>query len=1017
MVTSICNLVHKIIGFAPTLLQLVMSEQVDIPVRQAGVIYLKKMVCQFWEQKEPATVTEPVPFFIHEQDKQVIRDNVVEAVITTPQPVRVQLAVCISQLIKYDYPARWPGIAEKVAMYLQSDAHNTWMGALICLYQLVKNFEFKKPEERLTLNQAMHHILPIIQQRCLQLMADQSEPAILLQKQILKVFFALIQFHLPLDLITKEMFTQWMELVRQIIDKPIPEHTSQVDEDERPELSWWKLKKWACHIVTRCFERYGSPGSVMKEYTEFARWYLKSFSGGILAVLLKLLDQYRQKQYVSPRVLQQILNYLNIGVDHAFSWKIIKPHMLVIIQKIIFPLMCHTDEDQELWESDPAEYIRVKYDVFQEFFSPVTAAQTLLCTVVTRRKEMLQRTMGFIMAILTNNDGPTDPRHKAGALHMVGAVAETLLQKKIYKDQAEGMIIQHVFPEFASPHGYLRARACWVLNHFSEVKFKQPTTLEKAVELTRLAMCTDKELPVRVEGAVALQQLLGNQDKAKDFLLPHLGTIVLELLKIIRETESDDLTSVMQKIVCVYQEEIAPLALEICTHLAETFAEVLNSSTDSDEKAILAMGILNTLDTIVTVMEDQKEVIQNIEGVVLNVIGLILQQNLMEFYDESLTLIYSLTSKFVSERMWNVFPLLYDIFKNDGFDYFTDMMPALHNYITVDPDHFIANPRNMEIIYDMCKTIMAADSGEDAECHAAKLLEVLLIQFKGKIDQVVPLFIELALERLTREVKTSELRTMCLQVVIAALYYNPSMLFELLEKIHMPNTNQPITQQFLKQWMQDTDCFLGLHDRKICVLGLCMLLDTTGNRPQEITSIAGDIIPACIMLFDGLKRAYQYRAEQEDSSDEESDEEEFVAAELDDDDDVIDEEGEQYLEKLGRITNADEVGEDCDEEDYESEETPLESYETPLDRDETEVDEYQVFKNVLQNLEHSDPAWYHMLMAQLNESQQKQLQEIFSLAEKRRAAMESKKIEQRGGYVFNQTVVPGSFNFGGVPPQ
>lgn len=53
-----------------------------------GVIYLKKMVCQFWEQKEPATVTEPVPFFIHEQDKQVIRDNVVEAVITTPQPVR-----------------------------------------------------------------------------------------------------------------------------------------------------------------------------------------------------------------------------------------------------------------------------------------------------------------------------------------------------------------------------------------------------------------------------------------------------------------------------------------------------------------------------------------------------------------------------------------------------------------------------------------------------------------------------------------------------------------------------------------------------------------------------------------------------------------------------------------------------------------------------------------------------------------------------------------------------------------
>ena len=38
-----------------------------------------------------------------------------------------------------------------------------------------------------------------------------------------------------------------------------------------------------------------------------------------------------------------------------------KPHMAAIIQEILFPLMCHSDEDQDLWESDPVEYIRVKY--------------------------------------------------------------------------------------------------------------------------------------------------------------------------------------------------------------------------------------------------------------------------------------------------------------------------------------------------------------------------------------------------------------------------------------------------------------------------------------------------------------------------------------------------------------------------------------------------------------------------------------------------------------------------------
>ena len=78
-----------------------------------------------------------------------------------------------------------------------------------------------------------------------------------------------------------------------------------MDEEERPQLIWWKRKKWALHTLTRwgnhshlatwsprhlvtspprhlvtcllsrLFERYGSPGSVTKEYKEFAEWFLK----------------------------------------------------------------------------------------------------------------------------------------------------------------------------------------------------------------------------------------------------------------------------------------------------------------------------------------------------------------------------------------------------------------------------------------------------------------------------------------------------------------------------------------------------------------------------------------------------------------------------------------------------------------------------------------------------------------------------------------------------------------------
>jgi len=56
-------------------------------------------------------------------------------------------------------------------------------------------------------------------------------------------------------------------------------------------------------------------------------------------------------------------------------------------------------------------------DIFEDFVSPVTAAQSLLHTSCKQRKDMLQKTVHFIMQVLTSPNA--DPRQKDGALHMV----------------------------------------------------------------------------------------------------------------------------------------------------------------------------------------------------------------------------------------------------------------------------------------------------------------------------------------------------------------------------------------------------------------------------------------------------------------------------------------------------------------------------------------------------------------------------------------------------------------------
>uniref|UniRef100_A0A8C7SZ42 Importin 7 n=1 Tax=Oncorhynchus mykiss TaxID=8022 RepID=A0A8C7SZ42_ONCMY len=943
---------HTQVNFVSALLQVTMSDQLDLPVRQAGVIYLKNMVTQHWSEGDGTSTETPVNN-IPEEDRQFIRDNIVEAIIHSPERIRVQLTTCIHHMIKHDYPGKWTAIVDKIGFYLQSDNSAGWLGILLCLYQLVKNYEYKKPDERSPLVAAMQIFMPMLKDRFIQLLPDPSSESVLVQKQIFKILYALFQYNLPLELINRQNLTEWMEILKTVVDRDVPPETLQVDEDERPELPWWKCKKWALHILARLFERYGSPGNTTKEYTEFADLFLKGYAVAAQQVLLKVLYQYKEKQYVAPRVLQQTLNYINQGIAHAVTWKNLKPHIQGIIQDVVFPLMCYTDSDQELWEEDPYEYIRMKFDVFEDFISPTTAAQTLLFTSCNKRKEVLQKTMGFCYQILT--EPTSDPRKKDGALHMIGSLAEILLK------------VNNPTPS-----------ACWVLHYFCEVKFKSDQNLQTALELTRLCLINDNEMPVKVEAAIALQVLISNQEKAKEYITPFIRPVMQALLHIVRETENDDLTNVIQKMICEYSEEVTPIAVEMTQHLAMTFNQVIQTGPDEeggDDKAVTAMGILNTIDTLLSVVEDHKEVSTAIASCPW---GLLVHQAVSQFYEEILSLAHSLTCQQVSQQMWQLLPLVFEVFQQDGFDYFTDMMPLLHNYVTVDTDTLLSDTKYLEIIYSMCKKVLTGDPGEDPECHAAKLLEVVILQCKGRgIDQVVPLFVAAALERLTREVKTSELRTMCLQVAIAALYYSPPLLLNTLENLRFPNNTEPITNHFISQWLKDVDCFLGLHDRKICVLGLCALIDLE-QRPQAVNQVAGQLLPAAILLFNGLKRAYACQAENEneDEDDDEDGEEDEENVELGSDEDDIDEEGQEYLEMLAKHAGEDGDDEDWDEDD--AEETALEGYTTAVDDEDNLVDEYQIFKAILQK---------------------------------------SKMIEKHGGYKFTvPEVVPTNFNFGGNAP-
>jgi hypothetical protein len=80
---------------------------------------------------------------------------------------------------------------------------------------------------------------------------------------------------------------------------------------------------------------------------------------------------------------------------------------------------------------------------------------------------------------------------------------------------------------------------------------------------------------------------------------------------------------------------VIPLCLK-----AATFSQVLETDEGSDEKAITAMGLLNTIETLLNVMEEQPEIMSQLQPTVLQVVGHIFSQSVMGKYTAGVSLLH-----------------------------------------------------------------------------------------------------------------------------------------------------------------------------------------------------------------------------------------------------------------------------------------------------------------------------------------------------------------------------------------
>lgn len=214
----------------------------------------------------------------------------------------------------------------------------------------------------------------------------------------------------------------------------------------------------------------------------------------------------------------------------------------------------------------------------------------------------------------------------------------------------------------------MKARACWLYGEFAHFPFTNDDHLRHA--LNSLYQCLQStELPVRVNAAVALIRLL-DHPIAVEFLRPGLQHVIRVYLKLIDDIDYDELINSLKKIVDVFEDEIGPYALELCSKLGEAFLRLHEQKKSQEgsgqldldqETSLTAEGLMTAIRRILqSISGKYAELYPQLEEVLEQPILTTLNDYGTESTDEGLTCLCELmyNQQNASERMWNFFQLI-----------------------------------------------------------------------------------------------------------------------------------------------------------------------------------------------------------------------------------------------------------------------------------------------------------------------------------------------------------------------
>ncbi|KAI8618818.1 armadillo-type protein [Chytriomyces sp. MP71] len=1002
-------------GLCQALMRIVMDQNADAGVRKSGdgpfclvagmeeahgaAIFFKNRVLKGWRDAPTADDT----VLVGPADRDFVRTHIVNAIIAVQQDLSVFFLSALERVLQRDYK-NWPQFLPSVISLLDGkNPPSTIYGGLLAIHALTKSL-YHAEDPMPQLNEIVTSCFTGLQGIAVTLLPETSPEAGAMLRMIIKIYLKSISRELSPALQQSASLVPWGTLFVNIIEKDLSFLNEKFpNEEEREKQQWWKVKKWSFRSLHMFLVRYCNRD---KDYAEFSAMFIQHFAPGIATAYLTQVNKcVQQGAWVTRHVRQQLSTFLADCVKYKSTWAAIKPHAGALVTAWVYPQLCFSNEDAQLWEEDGVEYVQRKMGdySYEERVNPVEAAEYLVHSLVSKRfGAVFQEVMAFVIQILqsTVDSGTNEAsaRRKSGAIRLILGISDQMMDEKKspVHNQMENFFVQHIFPEFKSRFAFLRAQCFEALLMFDGLSFSEEQ--QRVIFESVLTGVQDPELPVKVWAAQTISLII-DYKAIFEAIKPYVPNLMQTLLQLTSEIDMDTLTTGMENLASFFPEQLAPFSVQLCTQMRDSFVALvqdINAIGDDDFEKIIspletATGILKAICSLIQAVENAPIILVELDNLLAPVMVEVLKNDFSDLITECMDVIDTLVScsKIVSAQDWLVWAELYKAFNRDSIVFVEDIVGSVDNFIRLGKNHILANPQIALEMVEMVKKILSPENQEiedEDRSYGCMIAESLLLNLRGHMDPFLGQFIALSLIHLKNEGDLQAIfKVHLLEMVINCMYHSPLHTLHLLEQSNA-------TATFFYIWFKELESFSRVHDKKLSILALTAVLSLPAGVIPSLQGHIGTLLHNLMKLFQEYPAALETRqvylkqmAGDDEEEDEERDEKSQSASEepKEEDGDASDDD-DDYVNFLSAKKSG---GYDYDDfVDFGLEEDPY--FETPLDT----VDPYIEFVRFLKSCPPD-----HVLLKAVNAEQHSFLQQIVVVAEtnERRLIEDAQKQQQQ----------------------